>query len=72
MTVCKACVAHDNIVRRRYRAEFDEPLACACGYEGKLEIDHCHRDYPYAFRAWRCRSCNLRAREPWVRGPAAE
>ena len=72
MTVCKHCQAHDAKLRRRYREEFDEPLACACGFQGPLEIDHEHTDYPFPFRAWRCRSCNLRAREPWVRGPAAE
>ena len=72
MTVCKHCQAQDSKLRRRYRDEFDEPFACACGYDGKLEIDHEHQEYPYPFRAWRFRSCNLKAREPWVRGPAAE
>ena len=72
MTVCKHCQAQDSKLRRRYRDEFDEPLACACGYDGKLEIDHEHQEYPYPFRAWRCHSCNLKAREPWGRGPAAE
>ena len=72
MTVCKSCQAHDARIRRQYREEHAEPAACPCGAEGPLEIDHEHRDYPYAFRAYLCRSCNLKAREPWKRGPAAK
>ena len=66
MTVCKHCRAHDAKLRRRYRDEFDEPLACACGYEGKLEVDHSHTDYPFPFRAWRCRRVvSYRSLECW-------
>ena len=72
MTVCKACQIHDARIRRRYREAHAAPNACACGYEGKLEIDHEHQDYPFPFRSWRCRSCNLKAREPWKRGPRQE
>ena len=69
MTVCKSCQAHDAKLRRRYREAHEEPDACACGFLGRLEVDHEHREYPYAFRRYLCRSCNLRARDPWVRGP---
>ena len=72
MTVCRICVAHDSKLRRRCRGEHEEPQACACGAPGPLEVDHDHVRYPYAFRQWLCRSCNLKAREPWLRGPAAK
>ena len=71
MTVCKPCAAHDARLRRQYRMRNAEPTACACGAEGPLEVDHSHQ-YPYAFRSWKCRSCNLKALEPWLRGPASK
>ncbi len=71
MTICKNCARHDAKLRRMYREE-QKPAACACGFEGPLEVDHEHQTYPYVFRSWKCRSCNLRAREPWLRGPAAK
>ena len=70
MTVCKTCQAHDARVRYKHRWENEEPEACACGAPGPLEVDHDHTDYPYAFRAYVYRSCNLKAREPWVCGPS--
>ena len=72
MTVCKNCARHDARLRRQYRWEHEKPQACTCGFKGKLEVDHDHVRYPYAFRSYKCRSCNLKAREPWLRGPAAK
>ena len=69
MTVCRSCAAQDAKLRHYYRAAHAEPDACACGFLGRLEVDHEHREYPYAFRSYKCRSCNLRARDPWRRGP---
>ena len=71
MTVCKTCQSYDAKVRRRHRLENEEPDNCACGAPGPLEIDHDHVYFPYVFRAYVCRSCNLRAREKYVIGPVA-
>ncbi len=72
LTVCKNCASQDSKLRRLYREEHEEPEVCACGFAGRLEVDHDHTRYPYNFRSYNCRSCNLRAREPWLRGPAAK
>ena len=42
MTVCKTCQARDAKLRRRYREAHEEPDACACGFLGRLEVDHEH------------------------------
>ena len=68
MTVCRTCQKHDAKLRARYRQIYDDPQVCDCGYEGKLEVDHEHR-HAYAFVSYKCRSCNIKAREPYFRGP---
>ena len=71
MTVCRNCQKHDSKLRAKYRRMYDDPEVCACGFQGRLEIDHDHTTYPYAFINYKCRSCNLKARDPYVRGPSS-
>ena len=69
MTVCKTCQQDDSKRRQRYRKIYTKPDTCACGFQGFLEVDHDHKYPPYAFRSYKCRSCNLKAREKYVIGP---
>ena len=61
MVQCKRC----NIDHVRWRSRFKRlnppPAACQhCNVVGRVEVDHDHDTM--TFRAWLCRSCNLRAR----------
>ena len=53
---------HIATLRAKYRQAYDDPLVCACGYERQLEVDHDHKNYPYAVNSYKCRSCNSEAR----------
>ncbi len=66
MTICKGCQRHDLKLRKQYREANEDPEKCACGLEGKLEVDHDLSEYPYAFINYKGRSCNLKSREPYL------
>ena len=72
-TTCRSCANADRTLRRKYERQHPKPVACPrCHGKGQLQVDHEHREYPYAFRSWLCRSCNLRAREPYRAGPRSQ
>ena len=64
---CRWCANEDRALRYRLRRANpkDEGQLCECG-ELATQLDHSHETMH--FIAWKCRSCNLRGRRPYIIG----
>ena len=64
-SICRGCQKQDAALRRRLKKENPRPELCPCG-KGATDLEHDHETK--MFRGYTCRSCNLRARRPYLSG----